>query len=152
SDGHDATPDATGAGKVNGSSAQFTWKDSQGNTGTGTISLSGDDIIVSMTPVHVADSRCLVFYRQKMKLKRVRKGTYGFALRDERTLCPLLHRYQRSKTPVSAPTTSLCSEGNRYTIGRNRPTISCKRSVIWPSEQTSTASSNAGKQFSPRST
>ena len=75
SDGHGATPDATGAGKVNGSSAQFTWKDSQGNTGTGTISLSGDDIIVSMTPVHVADSRCLVFYRQKMKLKRVGKGT-----------------------------------------------------------------------------
>ena len=36
-DGHGATPDATGAGKVNGNAAQFTWKDSQGNTGTGTI-------------------------------------------------------------------------------------------------------------------
>jgi len=46
SDGHGATPDATGAGKVNGNTAQFTWKDSYGNTGTGTISLAGDDIVV----------------------------------------------------------------------------------------------------------
>ena len=37
SDGHGATPDATGAGKVNGNAAEFTWKDSQGNTGTGTL-------------------------------------------------------------------------------------------------------------------
>jgi hypothetical protein len=73
SDGHGATPDATGAGMVNGNTAQFTWKDSQGNTGTGTISLTGDDIIVSMKTVHVSDSRCLVFYRQNMKLKRIGK-------------------------------------------------------------------------------
>ena len=73
SDGHGATPDATGAGKVNGNTAQFTWKDSFGNTGTGTISLAGDDIVVSMKTVHVADSRCLAFYRQNMKLKRIGK-------------------------------------------------------------------------------
>src|SRR5438105_3291851 len=42
--------------------------------------------------------------------------------------------------------------GFRQTIGRKRPTTSCNRPVIWPSEQTSAASSNAGKQFSPRST
>ncbi len=71
SDGHGATPDATGAGKVTGNTAQFTWKDSQGNTGTGTINLAGDDVVVSMKTVHVADSRCLVFYRQNMKLKRI---------------------------------------------------------------------------------
>src|SRR5215467_3523287 len=41
SDGHGAAPDGTGAGKVNGNTAQFTWKDSFGNTGTGTISLAG---------------------------------------------------------------------------------------------------------------
>src|SRR5213082_2132663 len=40
----------------------------------------------------------------------------------------------------------------RYTIGRKRPTTSCKRPVIWPNEQTSTASSSVEKQFSPRST
>jgi hypothetical protein len=73
SDGHGATPDATGAGKVNGNAAQFIWKDSQGNTGTGTINLAGDDIVVSMKTAHVADTRCLVFYRQNMKLKRVGK-------------------------------------------------------------------------------
>jgi len=73
SDGHGATPDATGAGKVNGDTAQFTWKDSYGNTGTGTISLVGDDIVVSMKAVHVADPRCLEFYRQNMTLKRTGK-------------------------------------------------------------------------------
>lgn len=73
SDGHGATPDATGTGKVNGNTAQFTWKDSQGNTGTGTISPAGDGIVVSMKTVHVADSRCLVFYRENMKLKRTGK-------------------------------------------------------------------------------
>ena len=73
SDGHGATPDATGAGKINGNTAQFTWKDSFGNTGTGTISLAGDDIVVSMKAVHVADPRCSEFYRQNMKLKRTRK-------------------------------------------------------------------------------
>jgi len=73
SDGHGATPDATGAGKVNGNTAQFTWKDSYGNTGTGTISLAGDDIVVSMKAVHVADPSCLAFYRQNMKLKQTGK-------------------------------------------------------------------------------
>jgi hypothetical protein len=72
-DGHGATPDATGAGMVNGNAAQFTWKDSQGNTGTGTLKLVGDDIVVSMKTVHVADPRCLAFYRENMKLKRVAK-------------------------------------------------------------------------------
>ena len=73
SDGHGATPDATGAGKVDGNIAQFTWKDSFGNTGTGTITLAGDDIVVSMKAVHVADPRCLAFYRQNMRLKRTGK-------------------------------------------------------------------------------
>ena len=73
SDGHGATPDATGAGQVNGNTAHFTWKDSFGNTGTGTISLAGDDIVVSMKAVHVADPRCLAFYGQNIKLKRIGK-------------------------------------------------------------------------------
>jgi len=74
SDGHGATPDATGAGKVNGNTAQFTWKDSYGNTGTGTISLAGDDIVVSMRAVHVANPSCLAFYRENMELKRTGKS------------------------------------------------------------------------------
>jgi len=74
SDGHGATPDATGAGQANGNTAQFTWKDSNGNTGTGTMNLAGDGIVVSMKAVHVADPRCLPFYRQNMKLKRTGKS------------------------------------------------------------------------------
>jgi hypothetical protein len=74
SDGHGATPDATGAGKVNGNHAQFTWKDSFGNTGTGVINLAGDDIVVSKKTVHVVDSRCHAFYRENMKLKRIGKS------------------------------------------------------------------------------
>ena len=62
--GHGATPDATGAGRIGGKTAQFTWKDSQGNSGTGTINLAGDDVVVSMKTTHVADPRCVVFYRQ----------------------------------------------------------------------------------------
>jgi hypothetical protein len=73
SDGHGATPDATGAGKVNGNTAEFTWKDSQGNTGTGTIARANEGIVVSMKAVHVADPRCLAFYRENMKLKRTGK-------------------------------------------------------------------------------
>jgi hypothetical protein len=73
SDGHGAAPDATGAGKVNGNTAEFTWKDSQGNTGTGTIGRTNDGIVVSMKAVHVADPRCVAFYRENMKLKRTGK-------------------------------------------------------------------------------
>jgi hypothetical protein len=68
SDGHGATPDATGAGKVNGNAAQFAWKDSFGNTGTGTINLAGDDIVDYMTRVHVTDPRGLAYYRDNRKL------------------------------------------------------------------------------------
>ncbi|PYK80109.1 MAG: hypothetical protein DME38_05235 [Verrucomicrobia bacterium] len=73
SDGHGGPPDATGAGKVNGKTAQFTWKGSFDDTATGTISLAGDDIVVSMKAVHVANPSCLAFYRQNMKLKRTGK-------------------------------------------------------------------------------
>ena len=73
SDGHGGPPDATGAGKVNGKTAQFTWKSSFDDTATGTISLAGDDIVVSMKAVHVANPSCLAFYRQNMKLKRTGK-------------------------------------------------------------------------------
>src|SRR5437763_16270787 len=71
SDGRGATPDATGAGKVNGNAAQFTWKDSFGNTGTGTINLAGDDTTVSTNTVHIAESRCLAFYRGNTHLNRI---------------------------------------------------------------------------------
>ena len=72
-DGHGAAPEAEGPGKVSGSTLQFTFKDTFSNTGTGTITPAGDDIIVSLKPTHVAEARCLVFYKQNIRLKRVSK-------------------------------------------------------------------------------
>ena len=72
-DAHGAAPEAEGPGKVSGNTLQFTFKDTFSNTGTGTITRAGDDIIVSLKPAHVAEARCLVFYKQNIRLKRVSK-------------------------------------------------------------------------------
>jgi hypothetical protein len=72
-DGHGAAPEAEGPGKVSGNTLQFTFKDTFSNSGTGTITPAGDDIIVSLKPTHVAEARCLVFYKQNIRLKRVSK-------------------------------------------------------------------------------
>ena len=72
-DGHGAAPEAEGPAKVSGNTLQFTFKDTFSNTGTGTITAAGDDIIVSLKPTHVAEARCLVFYKQNIRLKRVSK-------------------------------------------------------------------------------
>jgi hypothetical protein len=63
SDGHGCAPEADGSGKVTGKGAlEFTFKDGEGNSGTGTATRSGDEIIVSIKPNHVADPRCVAFY------------------------------------------------------------------------------------------
>ena len=72
-DGHGAAPEGQGSAKVSGNTLQFTFKDSFGNAGSGTITRAGEDIIVSIKPSHVADARCLAFYGQNMRLKRVGK-------------------------------------------------------------------------------
>jgi len=72
-DAHGAAPEAEGPGKVSGNTLQFTFKDTFDNSGTGTITRSGNDIIVSIKTTHVAEARCLVFYRDNMHLKRVSK-------------------------------------------------------------------------------
>ena len=66
--------EAEGKGNVTGKGAlEFTFKDGDGNSGGGTITRSGADLTVSIKPTHVADPRCLVFYRQNIHLKRVSK-------------------------------------------------------------------------------
>ena len=71
-DGHGAAPEAGGTGKVNNTGAvEFKFDDTSKNVGTGTITRAGDDIIVSLKTTRVADSRCLEFYRQNIRLKRV---------------------------------------------------------------------------------
>ena len=73
-DGHGLLPVADGNGKISSKgTAEFTFKDSARNAGTGTITRAGDDIIVSLKTTRVADSRCVELYRQNMRLKKVGK-------------------------------------------------------------------------------
>jgi hypothetical protein len=72
-DAHGAAPDGEGPARIatNGT-LEFKWEDSFKNSGTGRITRAGDDIIVSMKTTRVVDSRCLAFYGQKMRLRRVK--------------------------------------------------------------------------------
>jgi hypothetical protein len=72
-DGHSIQPVADGSGKANAKGVDFTFMDSSHNSGTGTITRAGDDIVVSLKTTRIADSRCLELYRQNMRLKRVSK-------------------------------------------------------------------------------
>jgi hypothetical protein len=72
-DGHGAAPEGQGPAKISDNTLQFKFEDSFGNSGTGTITRAGDDILVSINPTHVAEPRCLAFYGKNMRLKRVRK-------------------------------------------------------------------------------
>ena len=73
-DGRGCSPEAEGPGKVSGKGTlDFTFKDGEGDSGTGTISKSGDGIVVSIKPSHVADARCIVYYKQSIHLKRAAK-------------------------------------------------------------------------------
>jgi hypothetical protein len=73
-DAHGAAPDGQGQAKIAGKNTlHFNWEDSFSNSGTGTITLSGNGIKVSMKITRVADPRCLGFYGDNMRLKRVKK-------------------------------------------------------------------------------
>lgn len=73
-DAHGAAPEGQGPAKISGKDTlTFTFEDSFSNTGTGTIKRAGNDIIVSMKTTHVAEARCMVFYGDNMRLKRVGK-------------------------------------------------------------------------------
>lgn len=73
-DAHGATPEGTGDGTVSGSAAKFTWKDSHGNLGTGTMNLSGADAMtVSLQVTKMADASCAVFYHDPIQVKRIGK-------------------------------------------------------------------------------
>jgi hypothetical protein len=74
SDGHGAAPEANGTGEVtNKGAVEFKFEDSFNNTGTGTIRRAGDDVIISIKMLKVAEPRCLQFYGENMRLKRVKK-------------------------------------------------------------------------------
>lgn len=73
-DAQGAAPEGQGYGKMNNKGAlEFRFDDSCHNSGTGTITKSGDDIIVSMNATKKADAGCAAFYSSNMKLKKVKK-------------------------------------------------------------------------------
>ena len=69
-DGSGGAPEADAKGKVTGKGmVEFTWEDSFKNSGTGTIKRAGNDVVVSLKPTHVTESRCLEFYGDNIRLK-----------------------------------------------------------------------------------
>ncbi|HEX4629938.1 MAG TPA: hypothetical protein VH188_03155 [Chthoniobacterales bacterium] len=72
-DAHGAAPEAQGPAKISGNTLTFTFEDSFGNSGTGTVKRAGNDILITINPTHVADARCLPFYGKNMRLKRAAK-------------------------------------------------------------------------------
>jgi hypothetical protein len=73
-DGHSTAPEANGTGSVTSKgTVDFTFKDSDGNAGGGTITRAGNDVVVSLKATKVADSRGLVFYRDGIRLTRQAK-------------------------------------------------------------------------------
>ena len=70
-DGHGCAPQGNGPAKVvDENTLQFAFTDTAGNAGTGTIKRVGDGVIISIKPTRVADSRCIVFYKGDIRLKR----------------------------------------------------------------------------------
>src|ERR1700719_684599 len=68
-DGHGAAPEADGTGKVTPKgTVEFTFEDGFKNAGTGTITRSGGGVIISLKTTRVADPRCLVFYKENIRL------------------------------------------------------------------------------------
>jgi hypothetical protein len=72
-DGHGAAPEAEGPATVSGNTLTFKFEDTFQNSGTGTITRAGNDILVSLNPTHVVDPRCLAFYGRNTRLKRAGK-------------------------------------------------------------------------------
>jgi hypothetical protein len=72
-DGHGAAPEAEGPAKVSGNTLTFKFEDTFKNSGTGTITRAGDDIVVTINPTHVVEPRCLAFYGKNIRLKKVKK-------------------------------------------------------------------------------
>ena len=72
-DGGGCAPEAQALAKSTGKGLQFTFQDSSGNTGTGSISKDGADLVVSLKPTRVVTKECIVFYRDNIHLKRVGK-------------------------------------------------------------------------------
>lgn len=73
-DGHGCAPEADSKGKVSAKgTVEFTWEDGNKNSGTGTITRTGDGVIVSLKTTRTADARCVVFYKESIRLPKLKK-------------------------------------------------------------------------------
>ena len=72
-DGRGCSPEAQGMANPNRGRLQFTFQDSSGNIGIGTITREGSDLLLSLKPTRVVVKDCIVFYRDNIRLKRVGK-------------------------------------------------------------------------------
>lgn len=69
-DGHGCAPEANALAKVvDHNTLSFSFTDTSSNAGTGTITRTGDEVIISIKPTRVADPRCIVFYKENIRLK-----------------------------------------------------------------------------------
>ena len=67
-DGHGCAPQGSGTAKVvDKNTLKFT--DSGNNSGTGTIKRDGDGVSLSLKVTHMSDPKCVVFYRENIRLK-----------------------------------------------------------------------------------
>ena len=72
-DGHACAPQASGPAQVvDAKTLKFTFVDSANNSGTGTIKRVGSEVILSIKTGRVADSRCVVFYGDNIRLQPAR--------------------------------------------------------------------------------
>lgn len=68
--GRDCAPEAEATGKMVGKGTlKFTFQDNHHNAGTGTITRAGEDVIVSLKATRIVDRKCVVFYRDNIRLK-----------------------------------------------------------------------------------
>ncbi len=72
-DGRGCAPEAQGMATASGKEKlQFSFRDSEGNAGNGTITRAGDELVVSLRTTKVAKPDCTKFYRDHIRLKRVK--------------------------------------------------------------------------------
>ncbi len=72
-DGHGCAPQGNGPAKVvDQSTLKFTFTDSAGNSGSGTIKRDASGVLLSIKPGRIADRRCTVFYKENIRLHPAR--------------------------------------------------------------------------------
>ncbi|HEX4667152.1 MAG TPA: hypothetical protein VH207_11170 [Chthoniobacterales bacterium] len=68
-DGHGCAPHGNGPAKVvDQNTLKFTFTDSAGDSGTGTIKRDASGVLLSIKPGRIADRHCTVFYRENIRL------------------------------------------------------------------------------------